>query len=100
MRRILLMAGILLLPAIMMTSTAPLMAQTPAGPARKAPDSTYVVKQKQDSPERLRCMAKCQEAATKYQADCNKESDPVMRAQCLKMGDSRYRFCTGKCPAK
>jgi hypothetical protein len=44
-------------------------------------------------------MAKCQEAATKYQADCNKESDPVMRAQCLKMGDSRYRFCTGKCPA-
>lgn len=73
----------------------------PSTPERtNKPDSTYVVKQNQDSPARVSCLAKCQDAARKYQADCNKESDPVMRAQCLKRGDSTYKFCTGKCPAK
>jgi len=146
MRRILLMVVILLLPAIMiMTSAAPLTAQTsqpntmkipnaidaqknnpvkppvyppssgysqqssPAKPPAykpstqqqtNKPNSTYVVKQNQDSPARVSCLAKCDEARKKYRADCNKSPDPVEAAYCVKRGDSTYNFCAGKCPAK
>ncbi len=60
----------------------------------------FVVKQNQDSPARVSCLAKCEEARKKYRADCNKSPDPVEAAYCVKRGDSTYNFCAGKCPAK
>jgi len=64
------------------------------------PNAPYVVKQNQDSPARVSCLAKCEEARGKYRADCNKSPDPVEASYCVKRGDSTYNFCAGKCPAK
>jgi type II secretory pathway component PulM len=92
MKRILAGVGAFLLPTVlMMTLATPLMAQS---------NSTYVVKKNQDSPARVSCLSKCQETARKSQADCNKSSDPVDRAYCLKRVDPVYNNCTKKCPAK
>ncbi|MBP7529866.1 MAG: hypothetical protein KA801_18245, partial [Syntrophorhabdaceae bacterium] len=54
------------------------------------PNSTYVVKQNQDSPARVSCLAKCEENRKKYRADCNKSPDPVEESYCVKRGDSTY----------
>jgi len=145
MKRILLMAGILLLPAtIVMAQTStnqnttqsnklkvpnaidaqknnpvkpPVYPPRPGGPQQSSPakppafkpstpqqtnkpGSTYVVKQNQNSPARVSCLAKCEETRKKYRADCNKSPDPVEASYCAKRGDSTYNFCAGKCPAK
>ncbi len=76
-------------------------AYKPAKPQQtNKPNAPYVAKQNQDSPARVSCLAKCDEARKKYRADCNKSPDPVEASYCVKRGDSTYNFCAGKCPAK
>jgi len=83
------------------SSPAKLPAFKPSTPQQtNKPNSTYVVKQNQDSPARSSCLAKCTEDMNRYRAKCNKGPDPVEASNCVKMGEGTYRSCAGKCPAK
>lgn len=91
MGRTLALAAALVVFAVMAMGTGS-MAQTQN-------KGTYVVKPV-ESAERTSCVAKCRSAAMKNKVYCDKETDPVQKAYCMKRLDAPYNYCVSKCPAK